>query len=80
MIYLLSFSLVGSRQRPAKQHFSHAHGYKVEYVPATQLCQEVAAGVDWPHDCAIDFDHIQTVSEARIGPQATKLSRDNLAR
>ncbi|HME45426.1 MAG TPA: type II toxin-antitoxin system PemK/MazF family toxin [Syntrophorhabdales bacterium] len=29
-------------------------------------------------DCAINFDHIQTVSKARIGTLVTKLSRDKL--
>ena len=29
-------------------------------------------------DCAINFDHIQTVSKARIGALITKLSRDKL--
>ena len=29
-------------------------------------------------DCAINFDHIQTVSKARIGTLVTKFSRDKL--
>jgi mRNA interferase MazF len=29
-------------------------------------------------DCAINFDHLQTVSKARIGTLVTKLSRDKL--
>jgi len=29
-------------------------------------------------DCAINFDHIQTVSKAKIGSIITKLSPDNL--
>jgi mRNA interferase MazF len=31
-------------------------------------------------DCAINFDHIQTVSIGRIGSQVTTLSKDNLER
>ena len=31
-----------------------------------------------PKNCAINFDHIQTVSKARIGAQITRLSRDKL--
>ena len=31
-----------------------------------------------PKDCAINFDHIQTVSKRRIGSLITKLSTDKL--
>ena len=31
-----------------------------------------------PRDCAINFDHIQTVSKAKIGSLITKLSADKL--
>jgi mRNA interferase MazF len=53
---------------------------EVTVVPITSTIREIPSEVflskddDMPRDCAINFDHIQTVSKAKIGPLITTLS------
>jgi len=53
---------------------------EVTVVPITSTIREIPSEVflskddGMPRDCAINFDHIQTVSKAKIGPLITTLS------
>ena len=49
----------------------------VRAIP-TEVPLTMADGL--PRDCAINLDHIQTVSRGRIGPLITKLSADKMFR
>ena len=53
---------------------------EVTVAPITSTIREIPSEVflskddGMPRDCAINFDHIQTVSKAKIGPLITTLS------
>jgi mRNA interferase MazF len=53
---------------------------EVTVAPITSTIREIPSEVflskddGMPRDCAINFDHIQTVSKAKIGPSITTIS------
>lgn len=57
---------------------------EVTVAPITSTIREIPSEVSlskddgMPRDCAINFDHIQTVSKAKIGPLITTLSAAKL--
>jgi len=57
---------------------------EVTVAPITSTIREIPSEVflskddGMPRDCAINFDHIQTVSKAKIGPPITTLSPPKL--
>jgi mRNA interferase MazF len=57
---------------------------EVTVAPITSTVRDIPSEIflskqaGMPKDCAINFDHIQTVSKGRIGSLITKLSTDKL--
>ena len=57
---------------------------EVTIAPVTSTIRDIPSEVflsrqdGMAKDCAINFDHIQTVSKAKIGSMITKLSADKL--
>ena len=57
---------------------------EVTVAPITSTVRDIPSEISlskqdgMPKDCAINFDHIQTVSKRRIGSLITKLSTDKL--
>ena len=57
---------------------------EVTVAPITSTVRDIPSEIflskqdGMPKDCAINFDHIQTVSKRRIGSLITKLSTDKL--
>ncbi len=57
---------------------------EITVAPITSTIRDIPSEVligaedGMPRDCAINLDHIQTVSKARIGTLITKLSKDKL--
>lgn len=57
---------------------------EVTVAPITTTTREIPTEVPltradgMPRDCAINLDHIQTISRGRIGPLITKLSADKM--
>jgi mRNA interferase MazF len=57
---------------------------EVTVAPITSTVRDIPSEVflskqdGMPKDCAINFDHIQTVSKGKIGSLITKLSKDKL--
>jgi mRNA interferase MazF len=57
---------------------------EITVAPITSTIRDIPSEVylgkedGMPQDCAINFDHIQTVSKARIGAQIARLSHDKL--
>ncbi len=57
---------------------------EVTIAPVTSTIRDIPSEVflssqdGMAMDCAINFDHIQTVSKAKIGSMITKLSEDKL--
>jgi mRNA interferase MazF len=57
---------------------------EVTMAPITSTVRDIPSEIflskqdGMPKDCAINFDHIQTVSKGRIGSLITKLSTDKL--
>jgi mRNA interferase MazF len=57
---------------------------EVTIAPITSTVRNIPSEVSLsredgvPRDCAINCDHIQTVSKARIGPQITTLTPEKL--
>ena len=57
---------------------------EVTVAPVTSTVRDIPSEVflskqdGMPKDCAINFDHIQTVSKGKIGSQITALSTDTL--
>ena len=57
---------------------------EVTVAPITSTVRDIPSEVflskqdGMPKDCAINFDHIQTVSKGRIGSRITELSEEKL--
>ncbi len=57
---------------------------EVTVAPITSTIRDIPSEIylstndGMPHDCAINFDHIQTVSKNKIGPLITTLSSTKL--
>ncbi len=57
---------------------------EVTVAPITTTIREIPTEVvltkadGMPRDCAVNLDHIQTVSEPKIGPLITTLSREKM--
>jgi mRNA interferase MazF len=57
---------------------------EITVAPITSTIRDIPSEVclgkedGMPQKCAINLDHIQTVSKARIGAQITRLSHDRL--
>ena len=58
---------------------------EVTIAPVTSTIRDIPSEViltendGMPHECAINFDHIQTVSKGKIGAYITSLSQTRLA-
>ena len=58
----------------------------VTVAPVTTTIRDIPSEVvlgkadGMPRDCAVNCDHLQTVSQSRIGPVITTLSRAQMAR
>ena len=58
---------------------------EVTVVPVTSTIREIPSEVflseqdDMPRDCAVNCDHIQTVSKGKVGGLITTLSNEKLA-
>ena len=58
---------------------------EVTVAPMTSTIRDIPTEVPltkadgMPRDCAINLDHIQTVSRGRIGPLITKLNADKMS-
>ena len=58
---------------------------EVTIAPVTSTIRDIPSEViltendGMPRECAINFDHIQTVSKGKIGPYITSLSQTRLA-
>ena len=58
---------------------------EITVAPVTSTIRDIPSEVllspldGMPHDCAINLDHIQTVSRGRVGARITTLSAEKMA-